>query len=242
MVISSNPIFSVWMNEKGLASIILVTSIALVSLLISTEAEAVTTLPRCAIIIVSDLNGFNQNEIEKADEFYQYLLDQDYSDDDIRYLTDDPLNGYDADPTISNINSAFSWLKNTSSSSSQPVIYISDHVKWVLGNSTFQFSDGNITANSIDDWFDETEYQELTVILNGNRSALAGSDLSGTDRDILCSMGSTQSFQTDQFNITRSLEDPTADSNSDGEVSYMEAFLKEDQNLQFDTQDPESFS
>jgi len=96
--------------------------------------------------------------------------------------------------------------------------------------------------NSIYDWFDETEYQELTVILNGNRSALAGSDLSGTDRDILCSMGSTQSFQTDQFNITRSLEDPTADSNSDGEVSYMEAFLKEDQNLQFDTQDPESFS
>ena len=229
------------MFKNGLTSILLTIAIISVSLLLSNETDAVTTLPRCAVIIVSDLDGFDQDDIEKAEEFYQYMLDQDYTDDDIFFLTDDNCDGYDNDPTPTNINSALSWLKNTSSSTSQPVIYVSDHVIWTQGNDTFQFSDGNITANTFDDWFDETDFQEMTVILNGNRSGLAGNDLSGLNRDIICSMGSAQSFQTDQFNITRSLEDTTADSNSDGEVSYVEAYWKEKMNLLQETQDPQIF-
>jgi len=48
------------------------------------------------------------------------------------------------------------------------------------------------------------------MILNGNRSALAGPDLKDSSREIFCSMDSNQSFDHDLFNITRGLEDPTS--------------------------------
>jgi hypothetical protein len=47
-----------------------------------------------------------------------------------------------------------------------------------------------------------------------------------------------QSFDEDLFNITRGLNDPSADLNFDGEVSYHEAFMKECYNLRFEDQDP----
>ena len=210
----------------------------LLTLLFVKDSDGITTMPRCAIIIVSDLDGFDPEELEKAYQFYQYLLDKEYTEDDIYFLTEDSRTGCDDDPTISNIEEAFSWLENTSESSSQPVIYISDHVIWTMGNATFQFSDGNLSANTIDGWLNSTQYQDLTMILNGNRSALAGPDLKDSSREIFCSMDSNQSFDHDLFNITRGLEDPTSDIDGDGDVSYHEAFLKERYNLRFGDQDP----
>ena len=210
--------------------------------LINSEADAIVTMPRCAIIFVSDHNGFDENELVKADQFHSYLLDKGYESDEIKYLTQSSKIGCDGAPNTSNIRSAFEWLINTSASSSQPVIYIQDHEKYILGNVTFQFSDGNINADTIDGWLDQTDYQELTMILNGNRSALAGPDLSGLDRDVICSMRSTQSFEQDLFNITRSLKDSSADFNFDGEVSYIEAYWKEKLNLLFNIQAPQLYS
>jgi hypothetical protein len=47
-----------------------------------------------------------------------------------------------------------------------------------------------------------------------------------------------QSFDEDLFNITRSLEDPSADSNNDGVVSFLEAFRNEELLLTGTGQDP----
>ncbi len=229
------------MKKIGLASIITIVSVILVSLFLNIKADGEVTLPRCAIIIVSDYEGFNNHEVEKADQFYNWLIDQGYENDDVQYLTRSTVDNCDGSPNVTNIQSSFDWLVNTSSSPSQPVIYLIDHEKKILGNITFQFSDGNISATTIDGWFDEIEYQHMTVILHGNRSALAGNDLSGSDRDIICSMGSTQSFQTDLFNITSSLEDPLADLNFDGEVSYVEAYWIEKMNLLLTGQSPQLF-
>jgi hypothetical protein len=74
---------------------------------------------------------------------------------------------------------------------------------------------------------DQMQYQEMNIVLNGNRSALAGSTLSGTSRTIICSMGVNSSFEEDQFDIARGLNDQTADTNNDGHVSYSEAYWKE---------------
>ena len=229
------------MWKKGSVSILFLIGMISLTQLINSEADAVVTMPRCAIIVVSNLTGYNDIELEKADQFYQYLKDEGYTDDDIVYLTEVSSSGYDGDPNITNIQESFSWLQNTSSSSSQPAIYISDHVKWTCGNITFQFIGGNVSAITIDSWLDRTEYQELTLILNGNRSALAGTNLSGQDRDIICSMRSTQTFEEDLFNITRSLKDNSADLNFDGEVSYIEAYWKEKLNLLFYIQDPQLY-
>lgn len=223
---------------RRIESIIILPGALILTSLVTDEAEGVSTEPRCAIIIVSDLDGFNAEELEKADQFYQYLLDQDYSDEDIVFLTEDGRTGCDDDPTVSNIENAFFWLENTSQPSSQPVIYVCDHEKLISGIVNFRFADGNISANTIDGWLDSTRYQDLTLILNGNRSALAGPVLSSSARDIFCSMRSYQSFDQDLFNITRGLTDPSADLNFDGEVSYYEAFRKEELLLTGTGQDP----
>jgi len=229
------------MKQRSIPTTMILLGAILLTLLFVKDSDGITTMPRCAIIIVSDLDGFDPEELEKAYQFYQYLLDKEYTDEDIYFLTEDGRTGCDDDPTISNIEEAFSWLENTSESSSQPVIYISDHVIWTMGNATFQFSDGNLSANTIDGWLNSTQYQDLTMILNGNRSALAGPDLKDSSREIFCSMRSTQSFDDDLFNITRGLKDPSADTNFDGEVSYHEAFQKEYDNLAFENQDPISY-
>ncbi len=176
------------MKMRTIYGIIPLLGAILLSVMIAESSDGITTMPRCAIIIVSDLEGFDQEELEKADQFYQYLLDQDYTDEDIYFLTEDGRTGFEDDPSTSNIEAAFSWLENTSQPSSQPVIYIQDHEKLISGIVNFQFSDGNVSANTIDGWLDSTQYQDLTMILNGNRSALAGPVLSSSSRDIFCSM------------------------------------------------------
>ncbi len=230
------------MKMRTIYGIIPLLGAILLSVMIAESSDGITTMPRCAIIIVSDLDGFDQVELEKADQFYQYLLEQDYTDEDIYFLTEGERTGCDDDPTVSNIEAAFSWLENTSQPSSQPVIYVCDHEKLISGIVNFQFSDGNVSANTIDGWLDSTQYQDLTMILNGNRSALAGPVLSTSSRDIFCSMRSTQSFDEDLFNITRGLNDPTADTDYDGEISYHEAFMKECYTLRFEDQVPISYT
>ncbi|MDG6226263.1 MAG: hypothetical protein QCI82_12265, partial [Candidatus Thermoplasmatota archaeon] len=117
------------------------------------------------------------------------------------------------------------------------VIYISDHAQGIMNDIFLIFDDGNISTTQIDSWLDLIECSSVTVILNGERSGLAGPDLTGPSRDIICSMGSNQTMNPDQFNITRSLEDPTADTNNDGKVSFVEAYWKEVDNLSGTGQD-----
>ena len=230
------------MNWKGLLSTGLLLCIVTVSLFFFSNGEATTTLSRCAVIVVSDHDGFEEDELVKADQFYEYLKDEGYSDDDIFFLTEENRSGYDDDPNVDNFRDAFHWLRNKSVSTSKPVIYVYDHVLWSCGNVRFQFSDGNVTTDMINEWLDSIFYQDLTMVIGGERSGLAGPELDGDFRDIICSMRSDQFFNPDLFNITRSLEDISADTDQDGKVSYVEAYWKEVENLQGEDQDPILFT
>ncbi len=215
------------MELKGHVGLCVLSMFFFTLLFTSRPVYAEVTVPRCAIIVVSDIEGPDGHELDKADGFYGYLLEEGYDDDEVVYLTESSMEGYDGDPNITNILSSFSWLRNTSMITSQPVIYIYDHEKIINGIPYFEFDDGDLSATYMDYLLDQMQYQEMNIVLNGNRSALAGSTLSGTSRTIICSMGVNSSFEEDQFDIARGLTDQTADTNNDGIVSYSEAYWKE---------------
>lgn len=210
--------------------------ISLLPFLNTTSADPTET--RCALMIVSDLEGLDEHELDKADMFYQYLLDEGYDEDEIIYLTDGSMNGYDGLPNVTNILSSISWLQSTSTTASNPVVYVYDHEKMINNVPTFQFSDGNITSCYLDSMLDQTEYQHLTLILNGNHSAMAASDLSDDHRTVICSMDSDKTYDVDKFNIARGLNDPDADLDDNGTVSFGEAYWSEMQRPEVLDQDP----
>ncbi len=131
---------------------------------------------------------------------------------------------------------------NSSDVDSEIVIYVSDHGHMVDSESALRFSDGNISYSTIGSWIDEMDHSDLVYISGGNRSGLAGPELRGPGKTVICSMGADQVSFPDLFNITRGLEDPTSDIDGDGEVSYHEAYLKEREELRFSDQDPQYFS
>ncbi|MBN1540344.1 MAG: hypothetical protein JW939_09390 [Candidatus Thermoplasmatota archaeon] len=210
--------------------------VSLVFFLNTISADPTET--RCAIIIVSDLEGLDQHELDKADMFYQYLLDEGYDEDEIAYLTDSSMSGHDGLPNVTNILSSISWLQTTSTTTSDPVIYVYDHEKMINNVPAFQFSDGDITSCYFDSMLDQTEYQHLTLILNGNHSAMAASDLSDDHRTVICSMDPDRTYEVDQFNIARGLSDPNADLDDNGAVSFSEAYWSEMQRPEVLVQDP----
>ena len=187
------------------------------------------------LVIVSGYGGYPSNEISKASSFYEYLNCPDKA---ITYLTNQSDPDSEGPANVSNVEAAFEWLESHSQPSDEVTIYISDHEKRCWNETYFVFDDGNISAESIKLWLEGVQCSKMTLILNGKRSGLAGPELYDTNRDVICSMGSDQDFDPDLFNITRSLEDTSADTDGDGEVSYIEAYWKEVENLQGSGQDP----
>jgi hypothetical protein len=201
------------------------------------EARAVDHPEVKCLILVSSYGGYSANELSKADPFYEYIVST-FNDEDVVYLTHPGSPGSDGPANVTNVEEAFLWLIQIVIPSDEVVIYISDHEKRVFNETLFTFDDGNISSITIDTWLDQVQCSEMTVILNGERSGLAGPDIAHADRDVICSMGSDQEYDPDTFNITRSLEDPTADQNNDGKVDYIEAYWKEVERLQGSGQDP----
>jgi hypothetical protein len=217
--------------------VITLVGIIIASVCLFEEARAVDPPVGKCLIIVSSYGGHYQNELYKARSFHEYI-DDSYSEEVVICLTD-PTDPYSDGPAnVSNVYEAFQWLINNSIPSEEVIIYISDHEKRILNETYFLFEDGNISSLMIDSWLDQVQCSEMTVILNGERSGLAGPDLADPSRDVICSMGSDQEYNPDTFNITRSLEDPTADQNNDGIVDYIEAYRKEVERLQGSGQDP----
>ncbi len=160
----------------------------------------------------------------------------------LRSLVSKKTEGSDGTANISNINQAFEDLIAFEDPLDEVIIYISDHEQGVLGNSSFVFIDDSITADTISFWMDSIDYTEATMILNGNKSGLAGPELKDPDRVVISSMDWDQAYDPDLFNITRSLKDLSADSNNDGVVSFIEAFWKEVILLNGTGQDPVLFN
>jgi hypothetical protein len=200
-----------------------------------------STVERKCLIIVSGHGGYSQHELGKASSFRDHLL-EDISEDDIKYLTDPDDPDSDGPANVSNIENAFDWLKDECDSNTEVLVYIFDHIVIINSEETFLFDDGNITASAIDSWLDDVSYSKTTIILNGERSGLGGPDLTGSYRDVICSMRSYQTNDPDLFNITRSLKDPSADLDSDGVVSFVEAFWNEVILLRGTGQDPVLFN
>jgi len=229
-------------NKTLLASPLLGLTVIFFLLLVG-KAEATPTAGDCAIIIVSSYDP-DPVEKEKAQRYYDYLIDQDVSPSNIVYLsydTNDP--GVDGYSSTSVIQDAFEEVGSLSDLSNNVFIYISDHVPPPLSNSSvFLFDDGDISFTEMDGLIDLIEADETTIYIGGNHSGRVGPILSSFGRTIICSMGSNQSFVPDGFDLERSLSDSSADLNNDRKVSHIEAYWKERGILYATGQEPELYA
>ena len=193
------------------------------TLLFSISSNGEGSNDRYSIIIVSTLFESRAEE-EKALYFYDHLIDEGYDPEKIDLLAYGDTMNSNRKSNVSNIEDSFDSLINNFDPNKEIVIYITDHEQGTMGNSYFEFVDGNISSSTFDGWMDEISCSELTVILLGNRSGLSGDTLSDSNRLVMSSMRYDETNNPDQFNITRSLEDPLSDTNGDGTITYEEAF------------------
>jgi hypothetical protein len=230
-------------NKNRILGSFLLLSILMVLVIILQDDVSATPEPdiKC-LIIVSGSEGYSPHELGKASSFYRYMEER-CSPQDIVYLTDSSQQGSDGIANVTNVQNAFEWLSQTSTTETNVTIYVSDHAQSIFNETYLAFDDGNISASTIDVWLGQISCYEMTIVLNGDRSGLAGPDLADPSRDVICSMRANQTGDPDDiFNITRSLEDPTADLDSNGIVDYIEAYWNEVNILTGSGQDPQLYS
>ena len=211
--------------------------LALVIVFTSDDVLAAKPIDNMAIIIVSE--NTEASELGKAVSFYDHLLDEGYGPDNVLFLTPSSVPGSDGTANLSNIVDGFDYLIEDEENDKDVVIYISDHCSGIINGALFEFSGDTLEVSTIDGWIDDMKFDDLTFIIGGERSGLAGPELEADDRVIMSSMGSDEMSTPDLFNITRSLENDDADLNNNGEVSFVEAFYYEKSLLQVGTQTPQ---
>ncbi|MDG6225731.1 MAG: hypothetical protein QCI82_09485 [Candidatus Thermoplasmatota archaeon] len=228
------------MNEKSLPIAMIFLSFLIAgTILLMQGVYAIEEIQDCAVIIVSSYDPDN-NEHEKAERYYSYLIDQGLDEDRVIFLSFNVSGiGVDGYSNISGIGSAFSEIEMLCTSCDRLSVYISDHVPPPMSNSShFVFIDGNITFSDMDDVMGSIESSHTDIYVGGIHSGRSGNHLRGGDRTVICSMKGYQDIDPDQFALVRGLEDPTSDTNNDGKVSFVEAYWKEVENLSGTGQDP----
>jgi hypothetical protein len=70
-------------------------------------------------------------------------------------------------------------------------------------------------------------YSDATFIICGNQTGLAGNYIDTSEIILISSMLEDQVYSTDEFNITRSLNDILSDTNLDLDISFLEAAQRE---------------
>ena len=216
------------MREKGCTitiALILMISLVIFLNIISDKSNATPTVEKFALIAVSSVNQTHETEYDKSIAFYEYLIDEGYTQENIYYYGPDSITYTDDESTVSNIEEGFESIINASTIDDDVVIYISDHIQHI-SVVQFYFNDGVIDGTQMGSWLDSISCSDLTFIMNGNRSGLV-QDFREPGRTIMSSMSSIDEFSPDYFNITRSLENNLADANWDGVVSFTEAFYYE---------------
>ena len=212
--------------------------IVLVLLLVVNVGNASNTDENRALIIVSDYDGIDQNEIEKAIAYYEYLIDGGYSSSDVEFLCMSDIACKDGDSTLVNVENAFEDLVNECGKNTNVKIYVSDNTHCINSQIRYRFTDGVLPCLDVVDWIDDMSYCSLDYFTLGNHSGLFGAQAIGDDRIIISSMGWDEAFSEDQFDITRGYNDPSADINNDGVVSTEEAFESERVTLLLTDQTP----
>jgi hypothetical protein len=183
-----------------------------------------TTSEDYALIVVSSYNGTDENELEKAEDLYDLLIEKGYSSDHIKFLTTESVPIKDGDPSTNNVENGFEWLAQEADSNSNVIIYVSDHSHGINSNPFYRFSNGNINESDVSDWLDDITYDTLTYITLGNKSGLIGSELTGARRVVISSMGATETADPDEFDIVNGLKDTNADLNNDNFITFIEAY------------------
>ncbi len=211
--------------------------LALVIVFNSSDVQAAKPVDNMAIIIVSE--NAEASELGKAVSFHDHLIDKGYDSDNVLFLTPSSVPGSDEISNLTNIEEGFDSLIEDKEKDKDVVIYISDHCGGCINGAIFEFSNETLEVSTIDGWIDDMKFDDLTIIIGGDRSGLAGPELEDDDRVIMSSMGSDEMSTPDQFNITRSLEDEDADLNNNGEVSFIEAFYYEKNLLVSEDQTPQ---
>lgn len=191
------------------------------------EKSSIPYINRYGMIVVSNLTTIDQNEISKAVSFYQHLITKGWYQSNLEFLGPDQISVATGIANVTNVENAFKDIINNQLGDKEVMIYIADHLWDGYSDVILELTDGNITSSVINDWLNNMTYSKLTFIMNGEHSGLAGPEFSNPSRNIICSMGSNDEFSPDQFNITRGLINPKADTNKDGEVSFVEAYYSE---------------
>jgi len=197
------------------------------------ESSAETTLDlvpppeRFALIIVSNLTTVDQTEVSKAVSLYQYLLVQGWEEENIDLLGPDQISYSDGIANVSNVAKGFDRLIDNNLPGKEVLIHVSDHIRDNNATVNITFTDGIINTSEMGEWLDDIICSRLTFVMTGNRSGSVGPEFCGPGRDIICSMNRSAGFVPDQFNITRGLTNPRADTNHDGVVSFVEAYYSE---------------
>ncbi|MGA1821925.1 MAG: hypothetical protein ACMUIG_05305 [Thermoplasmatota archaeon] len=191
-----------------------------------------------ALIVVSDYAGGCHSETQKGIDFYDHLIQKGYGHGDIVLLAPTGVPNRDNSPTKTNIVSALQDIADDTDDEKEVVIWISDHIGAETNSTFFRFTDGNLATSDMDDELDEIECGDMTVIIGGSYSGLAGPDLYETGRTIITSMDDDQDYTPDLFDIARGLRTPSADSNDNGIISFREAYASEVSQISWSGQYP----
>ncbi len=205
----------------------LIAGMVLLLIFMNPGVNASTTYERRAVIIVSNITFIDTHEMDKMVAFYDHLIETGWSDSDITVLCPDTSSLSEGIANCTNVEDELNDMASTNSTYGEVIIYISDHSVASENKTYLQFTDGNISTETMDSYFDNTSYDQMTIIMCGNQSGLVGEPFSASDRDVMCSMGEGDCFSPDNFNITRGLENPYADFDYDGTVTLVEAFYSE---------------
>lgn len=213
-------------------------SVVLVALLMASGSDASKSGEKRALIVISEFNRTNEHEVSKAVAYYEFLVDEGFDEDNIKFLCMSDADVKDGNSTKDDVEDAFKDLVDDSSDQDDIRIYVSDNLHGTSSYKKYQFIDGNLSCSKVIGWIDDMEYSSLHYINLGNHSGLFGKELAGPKNVVISSMRANEDTIQDKFNITRGYMDPQADLNNDGIVSIKEAFYSEKKTLEGTDQTP----
>ncbi|MHA1168379.1 MAG: hypothetical protein ACTSRU_11195, partial [Candidatus Hodarchaeales archaeon] len=134
------------------------------------DVNASDTYEKKAIIIVSNITFIDTNEMNKMTAFYNHLVETGWTDSEITVLCPGSSNLSEGIANCSNVEKELNDLSCSNSSYRDVIIYISDHSVLNDNETYLQFTDGNISTDTMDSYFDNTSYDQMTIIMCGNQS------------------------------------------------------------------------
>ncbi len=178
-----------------------------------------------AVIFATETGG-SSGQIAEGWALHNWLLAHGWMDSHITFLADSA--GADGSPTVENLQSAISSVAQKSNSQSMVFIAVMDYGHTINGDYTFSASNGQIVTTAFSGWVNGiANYKKMVVEVSFRYSGGFIQSLSGTNRVVISSHTSSQSYMPNHFILSEGLSTASADTNGDGFVSVQEAFLSQ---------------